>query len=574
MAKLPDIQYLTPTESLGRQDVGLPGRLARQQMALIAEATDIALNVGETIMQQQVNEGVAGAQSELQSLKNTLTRNRTVNVEAFDLVAGVDYNPTAPDGSPVEIISSHQVMEKQWAQGVKDIVGRYTQGLSPGQRRNVQAKLAGAISKMGETVGKQAHMWRMDEINGLAEEQVRKLTQSATFEIKDEIKMQVASVYNDMVKSGFMGAEEGYAKISKARANVDYNVVSQYITDGDQAEIDEVLKLLSAPAENSGLEVTLEQRRALYTQLHQRQSRLEANREKVEKLERERRGNEVLIDIRENGAKDWGQIRAIVRDLEPSTARLVIGLNEDKLEAAAEEDEESDETIRSTMMGKILDLSVGKTEGMDIDSMADAIINEINDLREEHKLGRPGLTPDDAAELYGRIAGAKTAAAAPREWNALMEHMSRDITRGSIASHGTRNNAAQIQIFNRAVEDLREFRDAGGQDYWGWWYANRHRYEGYTTEKNVEIAEKNLAKRFQVLADPGDPTRPAGGPYVNYSESIAAVKAAYAAGQFGPLDDPKSKRAAQAIIDRFRKERSDFYRAMTERTMREMNEED
>ena len=41
MAKLPDIQYLSPTPTLGRQDVGLPGRLARQNMALIAATGDI-----------------------------------------------------------------------------------------------------------------------------------------------------------------------------------------------------------------------------------------------------------------------------------------------------------------------------------------------------------------------------------------------------------------------------------------------------------------------------------------------------------------------------------------------------
>ncbi len=51
MAKLPDIQYLSPTESLGRQDIGLPGRLARAQIAQIGAVTDVVMDFTETIME-------------------------------------------------------------------------------------------------------------------------------------------------------------------------------------------------------------------------------------------------------------------------------------------------------------------------------------------------------------------------------------------------------------------------------------------------------------------------------------------------------------------------------------------
>ena len=187
MAKLPDIQYLTPTESLGRQDVGQPGRLARQQMALIGAVGDIVFDFTDTVMQQQVGESVAAAQSELTQLKDTLMRDRIVNVDQFDLTEGVDYNPVDVNGNPVTRVSSHQIMEKQWSEGVKAITSKYTEGMSPGQRKSVQTKLAGSVEKMGSMVSGQAHKWRLDEINAMADEQANTLINSATFEIKDEV---------------------------------------------------------------------------------------------------------------------------------------------------------------------------------------------------------------------------------------------------------------------------------------------------------------------------------------------------------------------------------------------------
>lgn len=561
MAKLPDIQYLSPTESLGRQDIGLPGRLARAQIAQIGAVTDVVMDFTDTVMQQQVGDGVAGAQSELSQLKQTLMRDRVTDVDSFDLSAGVDYKATDVHGNPVSTVSSHSVMENVWAQGVKKIVGKYTDGMSGGQRRQVREKLAGSVSKMGGMVSGQAHKWRMDEINAVAEEQVAKLQNSSSFETKDEVKQQIQSVYNDMIRSGFMGAEEGLAKIRKGRSKVDYHVTSRLIADGGQNEVDQAEEMLARPPEENGLELTLEQRKALYTQMDQRQKRLESNRSKVETLERRRAANEAIIDVHENGPKEWNEVRRLARDFEPADARALATLNNAKLTAEDEAEGDSDETILAGLEADLLAAGMARLGDVSPNAMRDALINKITMSLDDHREGKPGVNPTDAHMLYGRVNTAMEKAMRPMGYTDAVEQLSGYITKGSVANLGLNNNGAQALKFYEAKRDLINAIRAGEtRDPLAWVEQNYENYLGGTTVANMKKADIAVAERFGVPSEPGGAAATAGMP-TNISATLENAKAAYKAGSINrdvyqmTVDYWRDQRAAHMEMLRRRAER-------------------
>lgn len=549
MAKLPDIQYLTPTESLGRQDIGLPGRLARAQIAQIGAVTDIVMNFGETIMQQQVGEGVAGATQELSQLEQTLLRDRMTDVDTFDLTAGVNYKATDVHGNPVRSVSSHTVMETVWADGVKKIVGKYTEGMSGGQRRQVREKLAGTVAKMGGMVSGQAHKWRMDEINATTEEQVHKLQNSATFETKDEVKQQTSSIYNDMIRSGFMGAEEGLAKIRKARSRVDYHVTSRLIADGGQEQLDQAEEMLALPAGEYGLELTLEQRKALYTQMDQRQKRLESNRSKTETLERRRAANEIIIDIHENGPKEWNEVRRLTHDLEPADARAVATLNNTKLNAEDEAVGDSDETILAGLQADIMAAGMTRLGDVSPAAMRDALLNKISMALEDHREGKPGITPTDAQVLYGRVNTQMEKAMKPMGYDQAVEQLSGFITRGTVANMGINNRGPQQLKFYEALGDLIEaIRSGETRDPLAWVAANKGNYLAGVAVKNMKKADIAIAERFAVPSDPSGPAAAAGMP-TNVTATLEKAKAAYMSGAI-------TREVYQMTVDYWRDQRS------------------
>ena len=47
MAKLPDIQYLSATPTLGRQDISLPAKMLTAQMALISSVEGVVVDFAQ-----------------------------------------------------------------------------------------------------------------------------------------------------------------------------------------------------------------------------------------------------------------------------------------------------------------------------------------------------------------------------------------------------------------------------------------------------------------------------------------------------------------------------------------------
>ncbi len=551
MAKLPDIQYLSPTPSLGRQDISLPGRIARTQMALYAGVADVVIDVADTISRQRQAEGVSGAQAELTQLKTTLMTDRVTDVNAFELTAGVDYKAADVDGNPVDSISSHTVMEKVWSDGVTKIVGKYTEGMSPGQRRAVRGQLAGSVSKMGGMVSAQAYKWRLDEINAVGEEQVNTLVNSATFEIKDEVKMQAAAIYNNQMQSGFLGAEEGMKKIRDARSKVDYHVMLQEIQRGGRGAVDAMEEMLARAPGETGLEITLPQRKSLYSRIDARNNRLERNREKTEKLERERYATNLMIDIHKEGPMEWPAMRKAMRDVEPATARLLVTLNQAKLKEEAEELEEGDDTIYAGLEVDILGAGMmALPADVSPQVMKDTLVNKIYDAVTDQQAGRPGITADEANTLYGRIDEAMKQKMRPIGFNDAKEQLAGYITKGSVANLGTKNNGAQALKFYESLRDLNHaIRTGVTRDPLAWVEANKHNYLAGTALENMSKADIAIAKGFTVLPDADDLSRPADAPPFNASAAIAKARASYDAGTI-------SDKTYQMTVDYWRAERA------------------
>lgn len=552
MAKLPDIQYLSTTPTLGRQDIGLPARMLTSQMGMIQTVEKIVVDYAQAKADQAMGESVAGAQSEMTQLKTTLMRDRVVDVDRFELTAGTDYKAEDVNGEPVKNISSHTVMDKVWGDGVKTIMGKYSEGMAPGQRRMMGAKLAGSIAKMGGMVSQQAFKWRNDEIRAQADQQTHTLRNSATFEIKDEIKEQITSTINDLVRSGVMDAEEGVKKSRIERSKVDFHVTSQLIRDGGRVEVDQVEEMLARPPAETGLELTLEQRKTLYSQLDTRNVRLERNREKAAKLEGERLVTNTLIDIHENGHKSWTDVRRITKDMPAASARLVVTLNQAELDEQAKEDEEGDDAIYAGIETRILGAVLAPLgESVSPQVMKDILTNEVQMAVVDHSKGLPGITADQGHVLYQRIDGAMKQKMNIPGINMAKDQLSGYITKGSVANQGMRNNGAQVMKYNEAVRDLyTAIRTGKTRDPMAWVAANKDNYLSGTAVANMTKADISIAERFLVMADVTDTTRPEDAPTFNTAESLAKALQAYDAGDI-------SAPVYQMTVDYIRDRRSE-----------------
>ncbi len=559
MAKLPDIQYLSTTPGLGRQDISLPGRILSSQMALIQTVEKVVVDYAQAQSDQAMGEGVAGAQAELTQLKTTLMRDRVVDVDRFELTAGTDYKAEDVNGEPITSISSHTVMEKVWRDGVRTIVGKHTQNMAPGQRRMMRAKLAGSIEKMGGSVAQQSFKWRNDEIRAQNDQQVHTLRNSATFEIKDEIKEQITSTINDMVRSGVMLAEEGVKKSRIERSKVDFHVTSQLIREGGREQVDQVEEMLARPPAETGLELTLEQRKTLYSQLDTRNVRLERNREKTEKLEGERFVTNTLIDIRENGHKSWTEVRKLTQSMPAASARLVVTLNQAELDEKAKEDEEGDGVIYAGIESRILGAVLAPLgESVSPQAMKDLLTNEIQMALADHTNGLPGITADEAHVLYGRIDGAMAQKMNIPGLGMAREQLAGFITKGSVASMGLRNNGAQVMKYNEAVRDLyNAIRTGTTRDPMAWVAANKDNYLSGTAVVNMTKADVAIADRFLIAAEVGA-IRPEGAPPFNATASLEKARQAYDAGTI-------SAPVYQMTVDYIRDRRSEHMETLKRR---------
>ncbi len=527
MAKLPDIQYLSATPGLGRQDISLPGKMLTAQMGLYGAIEGVVVDFAQQMADQAMGESVAGAQSEMTQLRTTLIQDRVVDVDRYDLTAGVDYKPQDVNGEPIKSISSHTVMDKVWRDGVKTIMGKYSEGMAPGQRRLMRAKLAGSIAKMGGTVQQQAFKWRNDEFNAKADQQVHTLRNSATFEIKDEIKAQISSTINDQVRSGTIDASVGVKKNRIERSKVDFHVTSQLIREGGRSELDQVEEMLARPPAETGLELTLEQRKTLYTQIDTREKRLEANREKAEKAEGERYVTNTLIDLREGGAKPWPDIRKLVRDMPPASARLVVTLNQLEMDEAEKEAAEPDDTIYAGLQADVLAMSSGRSQGMAPQQSHDAFTNKVYHAVVELSQGRPGITPEQARSLVSNSYTALKSKQKPIGYQDARDRMSWMLTRGSETNMGMNNNSAQVLKFYEAVRDLDVYIQQGGKDPVGWWEQEKENYSGAATAKNLTKADIAVADRYYV---PTAASNVEGAPPFNVTEALAKARADYDAG--------------------------------------------
>jgi hypothetical protein len=451
-------------------------------------------------------------------------------------------------------------MDKVWRDGVKTIMGKYGEGMAPGQRRLMRQKLAGSVEKMGGMVYQQAYKWRNDEYNAAADQQVHTLRNSATFEIKDEIKAQISSTINDQVRTGTIDAEVGVKKNRIERSKVDFHVTSQLIRDGGREQIDQVEEMLARPPADTGLELTLEQRKTLYSQLDTRQSQLERNREKSEKLEGERFVTNTLIDIREDGAKTWTEIRQLTTNMPAASARLVVTLNQLELDEATKEAAEGDPAIYASIETDILGAVLAPlSESVSPQVMKDILTNRVYQAVVDQQAGLPGITADEGHVLRGRIATAMDQKMSIPGLNMAMEQLSGFITKGSIASQGRRNNGAQVMKYNEAARDLyKAIRSGETRDPMAWVEANKDNYLSGTAVANMTKADISIAKRFLVDAEVTDLSRPEGSPTFNATASLAMALEAYNAGSI-------SASVYQMTVDYIRDRRSEHMETLKRR---------
>lgn len=556
MAKLPDINYLTPTETLGRESIALPGKVARAQIELNQTLTGMLTSGVSAYMEQQVSEGVAGAQSELANLKEQLMMNRTIDADQWGLTEGQAVRADV-NGEPLESVSSWQHMEQLWGDGVRNIMSKYTTGMAPGQRRAVMNKLAGSVQKMGGMVTAQARKWQMDEYNAVTEEQAQKLINSASFENKDEVKMQVESTYLGMIRSGFMSAEEGMKRIRGARSRVDYQVTSRLIVDGGQTEIDQVEELLAAPAEEGGLELTLEQRKGLYQQIDVKQGRLERAREKAETEARNKAAVDTIIDIRDEGPMAWNDLREKVKDFEPSDARLIAALNDAQIKEQKQEALTSDPVILAQLEADILlaQLTPYSNDDVTPNIMYDALMNKITAKLHDFATEQKGITANDAASLAGRVKSMTQTRMKPPGTDQALDWGALKITKMSRNQLGMNNTGAAASRYADYEQDLLNgIRTGAIRDPWAWTQQNIENYLSGTAVTNMRKADVEIAEQFKVMSDPESAAARAGIP-INFTASIQMAKDAYKAGRI-------DRKVYQMTVDYWRDQRSSYIRAL------------
>ena len=334
MPKLPEIRYSTNVQSLGREDISAPGRLAAARVGAARSILEGVKEVERTFAAAEYTKQMSQARNSINELYDTVvSKEAFTSSEIPEFVTGIERHETVtlPDGTEIvreRIIPASEVREQWFKQGMQNITNSAVKGTkTPTARTRIS-------NEMKTQIGPAAYNQLLTYNRAAIKKEHLAIMDSA---IQDAVingdrlgPEGVEAVLARNYAAGLISADDYESRRLAASQDLDIEAYSQEITDaedtGDLETVwDRMNSGISPTKEGLPSDMTPEQRRALRAHINSQRSGFE-RQEKEEILETERNGT-VLLNNGELTTK-WINDQLIAGNIErPAAMALMNSMN-------------------------------------------------------------------------------------------------------------------------------------------------------------------------------------------------------------------------------------------------------
>ena len=301
MAKLPEIQYSTSVQSLGREDIGAPGRLAAARIGAAQSIFEGTKAVERSFAAAEYTKQMSQARNSISELYDTVTSKEAfLSSEIPEFVTGIERHETVilADGTEAvqeRIIPASEVREQWFNQGLKNITTATLKGARlPTSRARISNELKTSI---GPAAYNQLLQYNRAAVK---KEQLAILDASVQEGVINGDRLAVEESLYRFLINGLISKDEYEVRKLVASQGLDIEAYSQQITEAeDTGDLDDIwddmnLGMSPTKAGEQPSDMTPTQRRGLRAHINsQRNIFDEVKTEK--RLAVEREGTDRLI---------------------------------------------------------------------------------------------------------------------------------------------------------------------------------------------------------------------------------------------------------------------------------------
>ncbi len=504
MPKLPEIRYSTNVQSLGREDIHAPGRLA-------AARTGAAQSIFEGIKAAERSFAAAEYTKQMSQARNSISElyDAVTSKEAYtaseipEFVTGIERFETVTTPEGVEtvqerIIPASEVREQWFKQGMQNITNGAVKGTkTPTARTRISNELKTSI---GPAAYNQLLQYNRTAVK---KEQLAILDASVQEGIINGDRLAVEETLYRFLISGTISKDDYEVRKLTASQNLDIEAYSQQIIDAEDTgdletvwdEMNSGMSPTKAGTEPS--DMTPGQRRSL--RAHINAQRLIFDREKTEKtLETERQGT-ILLNNGQLTAK-WINEQLAAGDIERPAAMALMNSMDSGASGSVKRD-----AVVASYQSQILNSLVSPEFGIQISDVASDWKKQIN---EDQFLN--GLEKE---ELYKYVTDFENNVANNPQYKQAVRFI-RNITGipegdvPAIVYQQLGTVKIQREIFNDLLTGLVNYMDEFGAEAepLDWVVKNKENYMALDPDRPNEVysLSKRLKKNFPDLPVPDD----------------------------------------------------------------------
>ena len=327
MPKLPEIRYSTNVQSLGREDVGAPGRLAAARIGAAQSIFEGVKEVERSFAAAEYTKQMSQARNSINELYDAVvSKEAFTSSEIPEFVTGIDRHETVtqPDGTEIvqeRIIPASEVREAWFKQGMQNITNGVLKGTkTPTARTRISNELKTSI---GPAAYNQLLTYNRAAVK---KEQLAILDASVQDAVINGDRLAVEETLYRFLVSGLISKDDYETRKLTASQDLDIEAYTGTIFEAeDLSELEEIesqldvnLSLTSAGEVNS--DMTPMQRRSLRQSVSAQRAAFERERKEVY-TENEQRGvtlalqgrltDSWLIDMATNDGLEGSALRAL-----------------------------------------------------------------------------------------------------------------------------------------------------------------------------------------------------------------------------------------------------------------------
>lgn len=328
MAKLPEIKYSIGVQSLGREDIHAPGRLAAAKINSARQIADAAMSFERTVAASEYTKIMGETRTSISDLYDTIvSKEAFTSSEVPEYVSGIERYETVvgSDGQEIireRVIPASEVRMKWFEQGLKNITNSAVKSSqAPTARTRIRDDLRANINPAAYN--------QMLTYNRAAfkEEQLAILDSTLQQAVVDGDRLGAEATLARYLVSGMIGAADFEVRQLDISQKMDIEAYSQQIFNAeDEAVLDDLYsqlgdnQSLTMPGES---DMTPEQRRYLRQSIDRQEAVFDEERK-----ERHERNDQEGMSMFFEGSLSHGWLNdmAINDGLSPGSLRSLKGL--------------------------------------------------------------------------------------------------------------------------------------------------------------------------------------------------------------------------------------------------------